>query len=415
MQLKHKKIAGLLSVASCSLLGTSAQAAEEAWDVDTAILYYAESDNRVSALEPVISAKKDLGDDEILSMKLVLDVLTGASANGAVPSSSPQTFTSPSGNKTYSADANETPLDDTFRDGRLAYSLNWDKPIDRFNRRNLGFSFSHEYDFTSLSGNALWQHDINQKNTSLSAGINLELDSIDAVGGIPDGLTDTSSRLRVGDTDDRQVLDLIFGVTQIIDRSSLFQVNYSYSNAEGYLTDPYKLLSVVDGAGEPSYYVYEQRPDSRTKQSLFGKYKKMLANQDIVTASYRFMTDDWGIDSHTVDLTYRWKLDDGYFIQPHLRWYQQSAADFYNYFLVDGDPLPQYASADYRLGEMTATTVGVKFGKAIDDKHLWSLRLETYNQSGDSSPPEAFGQLTSQDLYPDVDAVIVQFNYSFKF
>jgi hypothetical protein len=42
------------------------------------------------------------------------------------------------------------------------------------------------------------------------------------------------------------------------------------------------------------------------------------------------------------------------------------------------------------------------------------VRLEAYQQSGDSSPDEAFGQLSNQDLYPDVDAVIAQFNYSFK-
>jgi len=413
MQLKNKKIAGLLSVATCSLLGTSAHA-ENSWDVDTAVLFYSETD-RVSAFEPVINASKDLGDDETLSMKLVLDGLTGASANGAVPSSSAQTFTRPSGKGTYTADADETPLDDTFHDTRVSYSLNWDKPVDRNNRRNLGFNISREYDFTSIGGNALWQHEMNQKNTTLSAGISIELDSIEPVGGTPDGLTDVDNRLRVSDSESRQLVDLLFGVTQIIDRSSLFQLNYSYSNADGYMTDPYKLLTVVNSSsGEPDHYLYEQRPDQRVRQSIYGKYKRQLENNDIVTASYRYMTDDWGVDSHTVDFTYRLKMTDGFFIQPHLRWYQQSDADFYQYFLVDGEAIADYASADYRLGEMTATTMGVKFGQNIDDKHLWSARVEMYQQSGDSSPTEAFGQLTGQDLYPDVEAMIVQLNYSFK-
>jgi hypothetical protein len=182
------------------------------------------------------------------------------------------------------------------------------------------------------------------------------------------------------------------------------------------MTDPYKLLSVVDPVtGEPNLHRYEHRPDSRTRQAIYGKYKKQLPNRDIFTASYRFMTDDWGVDSNTFDFTYRFKMDGGFFIQPHLRLYQQSAADFYHYFLVDGDSLPQYASADYRLGKMTATTLGVKFGKIISDKHIWSVRVESYQQSGESSPSEAFGQLVNQDLYPDVEAFIVQLNYSFKF
>ena len=75
---------------------------------------------------------------------------------------------------------------------------------------------------------------------------------------------------------------------------------------------------------------------------------------------------------------------------------------------------PDEASADYRLGEMDATTVGFKFGRDLNERHAWSLRLEQYLQTGEGSPSEAFGQLEQQDLYPDVEALIVQFNYSFK-
>jgi hypothetical protein len=321
VQLKNKKIAGLLSAATCSLLGTAVQAADQ-WDVDSAVLLYSETD-RVTAVEPVISAKKDLGDDETITGKLVLDNLTGSSANGAVPSTLPQTFTGPSGEGTYTAAANETPLDETFRDTRASLSLNWDKPVNRNNRRNLGINLSMEHDFTSFGGNALWSHEMNQKNTTLTGGISLELDSIKPVGATPVALSDIDLRQRGSSSESREVVDALFGVTQIIDKSSLFQVNYSISVGSGYMTDPYKILSVVDAStGEPDHYLYENRPDSRTRQSVYGKYKKQLDNKDIVTASYRFMSDDWGVNSHTIDFTYRYKMDSGFFIQPHLRFYQ---------------------------------------------------------------------------------------------
>ena len=89
MQLSRKKIAGLLSAATCSLLCTPAQADDSPWDIDSAVLYYAEDNDRVQAIEPVISGKKDLGDEEIISFKLVVDSLSGASATGAVPSTVP--------------------------------------------------------------------------------------------------------------------------------------------------------------------------------------------------------------------------------------------------------------------------------------------------------------------------------------
>jgi hypothetical protein len=416
MQLKQKKIAGLLSVATCSLLCSPAQAEEGEWDVDSAILYYAEDNDRIQAIEPVISARKDLGDEEAVSLKLVIDSLSGASATGAVPSTQVQTFTTASGNGTYAVAPNETPLDPEFKDTRVAYSMNWEKPIDRNNRRNYGFNVSREYDFTSISANALWQHDANQKNTTYSYGANLEFDQIDPVGGVPDPLTSMNDQNKGSSSDSRNIIDLLFGVTQVIDRSSLFQINLSFSEANGYMTDPYKLVSVVDSiSGEPIDQLFENRPDSRSRQSLYGKYKKSMGNDDIFTASYRYMTDDWGVDSNTFDFTYRLKFNEGYFLQPRLRFYDQSAADFYTYFLVDGDAVPDEASADYRLGEMEATTVGIKFGREYNRQHSWSVRLEQYVQTGESSPSEAIGQLRNQDLYPDVTATIAQFSYSFVF
>lgn len=112
----------------------------------------------------------------------------------------------------------------------------------------------------------------------------------------------------------------------------------------------------------------------------------------------------YGFPGFYGSFTYRLSLNSGSYLQPHLRFYQQTAADIYRYFLVDGEMLPTDVSADYRLGEMEATTIGFKFGREYNEQHSWSLRLEQYVQSGDGSPAEAFGQLDQQDLYPDVEA-----------
>lgn len=425
MQLKNKKnikkISGLLSAATCTLLGTTSAQAENEWDIDTAVLLYSEKD-RVSAFEPVISMKKDLNDTDVLSMKLTLDSLTGASATGAVPSTQVQTFTQPSGKGQYTIDANELPLDDTFKDGRAQFSMNWDTAVDSDNRRNLGFNISQEFDFFSIAGNASWTHEMNQKNSSLTGGINIELDVIEPIGGIPLALSTHDINVattRDGSSKDRQVLDLLLGVTQIIDRTSLFQINLSHSMADGYMNDPFKFVSVVDttvgpNLGEPVSQLYENRPDMRNKTSVFGKYKKSFSNDDIFTASLRLMTDDWGVDSQTLDITYRWQLNKGYYLQPHFRHYQQSSADFYRYFLLDSDAIPEFVSADYRLGEMEAQTIGLKVGKSDRYGNDWSFRIEQYVQSGDGHPDEAIGQLQNQNLYPDVEATIMQVNYSFK-
>ena len=100
---KDRKLRSALVAATCGLLGQAAPAvaAEPGdWEFDSAILFYSEND-RVTAIEPVLAGRRWYEDDSFLDIKLVLDALTGASANGAVPSSQAQTFTRPSGKGSY--------------------------------------------------------------------------------------------------------------------------------------------------------------------------------------------------------------------------------------------------------------------------------------------------------------------------
>ena len=93
MQLK--KIKPRVSLATCALLqiaGPAVQAVETEWDVESAVLFYSESDSRVTAFEPAIYAGREIGDDQRLDLRLVVDSLTGATPNGAHASSTPQKF-----------------------------------------------------------------------------------------------------------------------------------------------------------------------------------------------------------------------------------------------------------------------------------------------------------------------------------
>ncbi|MFQ3189841.1 MAG: hypothetical protein ACI936_000967 [Paraglaciecola sp.] len=121
------------------------------------------------------------------------------------------------------------------------------------------------------------------------------------------------------------------------------------------------------------------------------------------------------MDSGIADISYRWRfnLSDNTYIQPHFRYCHQSAAEFYQSFLLEGSALPTFASADYRLGEMTAYTVGLKYGMTMPSGHEWAFRLEYYQQDPKNAGFEAPGALQQRDLYLRVKAVIVQVSYSF--
>lgn len=430
MQLINKKtgIKGALAGATCALLGIQAAHAADNqadkvqnWKIDTAFLSYSEKD-RVDANETNIRAQRTFSDDRKLNLNFVADTLSGASPNGAAPSDQPQTFTSPSGNKDYVIEAGEIPLDDTFHDMRTQIGASWEAPLGRVTRYNVGTNISSEYDYQSFSLSGGLSRDFNKKNTTLSLGGSYAADAISPEGDIP---IPKSAMEAAGDPQNRDasseskdVFDIVFGVTQVINATTLMQFNLSLSQSDGYLNDPFKIVSVVDSNGRPTQYIYESRPDSHTKTGFYWDTKHHFSWDDTIDLSYRFMTDDWGIDSHTVDLHYVWNITEKLYAEPHLRFYQQTAADFYRHSILDGESVvtdDEYVSADYRLAEFDATTLGFKVGYKMANNSEFNVRLESYEQKGDTQPADAVGVQKNYDMFPDLEATIIQVGYSFKF
>jgi hypothetical protein len=419
------RIASALAAATCALLGGAnglpTEAAEQrSWNFDSALLLYDEGD-RVQDASLNFVARKSFAEGRGLSFRLGVDALTGASASGAVSALSAQTFTTPSGLSSYQTSPRELPLDPTFLDTRIAVSGTWTQPLGRRSGFDVGLSVSNEYDYFHTGVNALFRRDFNERNTTLTAGVAFAFDDIDPVGGAPVPLAEMLPPNQTGNkmgTESKDVLDILFGVTQVFGPRTIGQLNYSYSDSSGYLTDPYKLLSVVDPqTGDPVpgpggfLYRFENRPDSRAKHSLFAQIKRLIGN-NVLDASYRLMSDDWGVDSHTIDLRYRWRFK-RFYLQPHLRYYTQTAADLYRGVLLAGDPLPNHASADYRLSELDGITYGLKLGWPRGKSREWSVRVEFYDQSSKAPPEAQIGTLGSLYVDPSVDALIVQAGYRF--
>lgn len=428
MQLKPKPIRARMGVATCALLQAGAHASgSEGWDIDTAVLIYGEADSRVAALEPAIHASKQLNDDERISLRLVVDALTGATPNGAHASSAAQTFTTPSGGSSYTVAAGETPLDDTFRDTRVALGADWEIALDRTSKVILGGNASGEYDYISLGVSATYMQDFYNRNTTLTAGVAFNNDIIGPVAGVPSAfkpMLTPGSVLRDGADDTKTILDFIVGVTQVIDKNTLVQANFSTGASNGYQTDPYKIVSVVNPVtGLPDNtallninsralpYVYEKRPDKRQRNSLFLKGVHSFG-EDVLHLSYRYYWDDWGINSHTLDMRYRYQMQASY-LQPHIRYYTQTEADFYRHHLVqgtdvdaNGNVLVDYASNDYRLAPSDTITLGLKYGYPLSSDSELGFRVELITQTVDNSGIPA-GEET-----PDLNAIVLQANYS---
>jgi hypothetical protein len=437
MQLKHR--AGLptsanmrrrLMAASCALLGAAGARSQEArvapadsglledWSVDSALAYYHE-DGRIQAIEPVVNVAKTFASGQALNLDVTFDSLSGSSPNGALTSHSAQTFASPSGKSShrYTTAAGQLPVDPNYQDSRIAVGGNWSVPITRVTQVSVGAKVSGEDDFYSATVNASIAHDFNEKNTTLSFGVYDEFDSLHPIGGAPLPASDYALSDKTGNKT-KDGVGVLLGLSQVMSRNWLSEFNISLDRFKGYLNDPYKITSIIDGTGNTTGYEYESRPDQRTRKSAYWENRLAWSAQLSTAVSLRYMSDNWGVRSDTAQLHFHWSLSDARYIEPSFRWYRQTAADFYTPFILATEKSAVgYESSDSRLGPFHALTYGLKYAQKLPGlggraESELSVRAEYYQQTLDERTATPIG-LQGLDLYPGLKAILVQVGWRF--
>jgi hypothetical protein len=423
--------------ASCALLGASAAPAQEGSgpqkeesllnrllegvSFDSALAYYRE-DGRIQAIEPVVNLSKTFASGDVASLNVTFDSLSGASPNGAIPSIVPQTFASPSGTSLttgrhlYAIAPGRLPADPNYQDDRIAVAGEWQLPLSRLTHLNLGGKISGEDDFISATVSASISQDFNEKNTTLLLGINNEFDSLRPIGGAPVPDSDYATFDKNGNKT-KDGFGVLLGLTQVMTRHWLSELNLSWDRFHGYLNDPYKITSVLDTAGNTLRYVYESRPDERTRKSAYLENRVGWSNGSAGLA-LRYMQDDWGIHSDTAQAHVHFSFANRQqYLEPSIRWYRQSAADFYTPWLTGAKPSIGFQASDSRLAAFHAFTYGVKYAyKLSSDAGFagseFSVRLEYYQQIQDQRLAAPV-LLQNLDLYPGLKAILVQFGWRF--
>jgi len=277
----------------------------------------------------------------------------------------------------------------------------------------VGSKLSYEDDFFSTAVNASIAHDFNEKNTTASAQVNGEFDSINPIGGTPVPLSDYLLFDKSSSSEHKNGAGVLLGLTQVITPQWVAELNLTADRFTGYLNDPYKIISVIDPLGNTTGYLYEHRPDERTRRSGYLE-NRFGWGRASVALSMRYMTDDWQVHSETIQLTPRWWMQARtQYLEPTFRWYHQSAAYFYTPWLSGANADVGYASADQRLAALNAVTYGLKYGVKIDDaRQELSLRIEYYQQR-QTDRLAAPAVLEGLDLYPGLKAILVQVGWHF--
>ncbi len=392
------------------LVPATAKAQSDPGDrIDFTSLFYGEQ-SRTQIFEPVVRFTHLQPDGQSFSGQLAIDVITGASPSGALPSGVVQTRTTSSG-RTITSPAGQIPTA-PFRDRRVALDGEWQKPVTRFLTSTVGGHFSREKDYQSTGVNGKISTDLMRRLLTITIGGGYSHDTVFPVGGTPAGLSD--GLVVHSGSNAKKVENILLGASRILSRRWMVSINGTRTFESGYLTEPYKVLSLMNPVtGQPSGELTDKRPSTRDRTSVLLSSVYHLSD-DVLYTSYRYYWDTWSVRSHTLDLKYRHELDEGMYIEPIVRYYTQTAASFYTVGLVQGTPLPEFATSDYRLGSLQTVTIGATYGFHLDaSPGDFTVRAQLMRQSGDSSPPNAIGIQRRFDLSPPVNIFAVVVGYSF--
>ena len=234
----------------------------------------------------------------------------------------------------------------------------------------IGYSEENDYSavYFGLNGEKSYNNDL----TTVSVGLSYSSDEI-----FP---TDAALFNRVIE-DDKQSTSVFFSVSQIINQVSSFQSALSITEQSGFLSDPYKLRDI--------------RPDNKTQIAWSNSYRKFFVSTNAALhVNYRYYHDDFGINSHTSDLSWHQNLGRTLQLVPALRYYNQSAADFFTNVDNFLNPISEYQSSDYRLSTFGAVSGSLS---VIADMGSWTATLtaeryladDKYSAFGVSQPSTA--------------------------
>ena len=200
---------------------------------------------------------------------------------------------------------------------------------------NAGFNVSQskedDYEARSLSFDVAWNS--NDDSRTWSASVSSSNDTVQPVKeSIPVFI----------EREDLDTQSTYFGVSQILSSTAIARIGLGYTISKGYLSDPYKLN--------------DTRPDRHERVTLSGGYRRYFIEQrGALHIDYRYYDDDWGTDSHTVEVAWHQDIKQ-HSLKPYIRYYRQDRADFFQNIADLSQP---FFADDYRLSAYDATTMGL--------------------------------------------------------
>lgn len=304
---------------------------------------------------------------------------------------------------------------------------------DRNTIWNANLSFAAEYDYTSIGFGGGFIKLFNEKNTEISVNTKVFFDtwnpeyptelhsyfevngnlnngffnSVDILnqdGAVIDKNATTgsvwlpkSATLGLINNKERNSYSISFSLSQILNKNAQFSLFFDLVQQSGWLANPMQRVyfndvdnfyignpaSIQSYTSKSNNDVFqladdiERLPNTRFKIPIGVRYNQYLNEILTLRTYYRYYFDDWGINSHTVEIELPVKISQKFTLYPSYRYYNQTQANYFAPFEQNLSTSIFYTS-DYDLSKFDATQYGfgVSYTDIFNKAHLWKLGLK---------------------------------------
>jgi len=334
-----------------------------------------------------------LNDDDVLTIDAGVSAYTSASSSNINPfdDGPANAFQASSGASSGDLWANMT--------GNFTHSS-----ADRNGIWSARLSVSSEYDYFSIGFGGSYTRLFNEKNTEVSLKANIYLDTWNAIypyelrpfaeggSGLNDGLftsnpisgnTNYDPAFTEFASEGRNSYSVGVVLSQILHKNLQGSLLADIVTQQGLLSTPFQRVyfSDVEDSFIDDFHLaddIERLPDNRFKVALGGRLNWYLNERFTVRTFYRYYFDDWGINSHTASVELPFKISDKFTLYPSYRYYQQTAADYFNPY-NQALSTDEFYTSDFDLSQYTANQFGfgVSYTDIFTKSHVWKFGLKS--------------------------------------
>ncbi len=374
----------------------------------------------ITDFTPTIVVSLPLNDDDVLTIDAGISAYTSASSSNINPFDNGKTIAG----TPWIASSGASRSD-------VLASLHVDYSHSSYDRNfiwgaNVGLS--NEYDYTSIGFGGSITRLFNEKNTEIGIKGNVYLDKwrpiypkelseyaefgnsflskgyfngVDVLNqnGMATNSYSPSAFASISD-DSRNSYSVSFFLSQILSQRLQAALFFDLVRQNGLLSTPYHRIYFADRPnfyiGDASYIpvyttpqntgVYqladdiERLPSSRFKIPIGARLNYYMSETFVLRTYYRYYTDDWDLNAHTVNVDLPIRLNQRFSLTPSYRYYTQNAVKYYAPYETHLST-EQYYTSDPDLAKFNSNQYSIAFNynDLFNDFHISKLRLKNAN------------------------------------